>query len=104
MRTSATVTLHPLAWLSSHPHAGAGGHFKIDTPFGFETRIDMRRYLRAAADGPAAAGRPAAPLLYELYAVLVHKGSANFGHYYALIKDLESAEWCAACLRPGRRP
>ena len=28
------------------------------------------------------------PLPYELYAVLVHSGSASFGHYYALIKDL----------------
>ena len=31
--------------------------------------------------------------MYELYAVLVHSGSASFGHYYALIKDLEHGEW-----------
>ena len=30
---------------------------------------------------------------YELYAVLVHSGSATFGHYYALIKDVEAGEW-----------
>lgn len=50
---------------------------------------------------PAATGLPdpcpsAAPSLpYELYAVLVHSGSAAFGHYYALIKDLEGGrgEW-----------
>ncbi|KAL3892565.1 MAG: hypothetical protein SGPRY_015010 [Prymnesium sp.] len=30
---------------------------------------------------------------YELYAVLVHSGSASFGHYYALIKDLAAGEW-----------
>lgn len=30
---------------------------------------------------------------YELYAVLVHSGSASFGHYYALIKDLAHGEW-----------
>lgn len=32
-------------------------------------------------------------LKYELYAVLVHSGSAAFGHYYALIKDLDEGEW-----------
>ena len=31
--------------------------------------------------------------LYELYAVLVHSGSASFGHYYALIKDLSEGDW-----------
>ena len=30
---------------------------------------------------------------YELYAVLVHQGSASFGHYYALIQDLAHGEW-----------
>lgn len=35
----------------------------------------------------ACAGRP--PMPYELYAVLVHSGSASFGHYFALIKDLD---------------
>jgi len=30
-----------------------------------------------------------ASMPYELYAVLVHSGSASFGHYYALIKDLD---------------
>jgi len=34
-----------------------------------------------------------APVNYELYAVLVHSGTASFGHYYALIKDLEHGEW-----------
>ena len=36
---------------------------------------------------------PPPNLQYELYAVLVHSGSASFGHYYALIKDLEHGEW-----------
>eukprot|EP00310_Coccolithus_braarudii_P015546 CAMPEP_0183343100 /NCGR_PEP_ID=MMETSP0164_2-20130417/9077_1 /TAXON_ID=221442 /ORGANISM="Coccolithus pelagicus ssp braarudi, Strain PLY182g" /LENGTH=75 /DNA_ID=CAMNT_0025513851 /DNA_START=1 /DNA_END=225 /DNA_ORIENTATION=- len=31
--------------------------------------------------------------MYELYAVLVHSGSAGWGHYYALIKDLEKSDW-----------
>ena len=36
---------------------------------------------------------PSQSMIYELYAVLVHAGSASFGHYYGLLKDLESSEW-----------
>ena len=38
--------------------------------------------------GPPEAG---GPLPYELYAVLVHSGSPQHGHFYALIKDLDAA-------------
>ena len=31
-----------------------------------------------------------ASMLYDLYAVLVHAGSANSGHYYAVVRDLTS--------------
>ena len=67
-----------------------GQRFKVNTPFPFETMIDMRPFVAAAAGGGGA--RPS-PLLYELYGVLVHAGSANFGHYYAILKDFESSEW-----------
>ena len=43
--------------------------------------------------GEAGGGGSKAALMYELYAVLVHSGSAAFGHYYALIKDLAHGEW-----------
>jgi len=33
------------------------------------------------------------PYLYELYSVLVHKGSALGGHYYAYIKSFENNKW-----------
>jgi len=28
-----------------------------------------------------------------LFAVLIHKGTANSGHYYSFIKDVEDEEW-----------
>jgi len=31
--------------------------------------------------------------VYELYAVMVHSGGAQGGHYYAYIKDLETDKW-----------
>lgn len=76
-----------------------GQRFKVNTPFSFDTTLDMRPYVRAADDDDTSAAGAATgvaaptPMLYELYAVLVHAGSANFGHYYALIKDLDSSEW-----------
>ena len=32
-------------------------------------------------------------LVYELYAVLVHSGSAIGGHYYAYIRSFEDGKW-----------
>jgi len=42
-------------------------------------------------DDPTPPPRRAHP--YELYAVLVHQGSASFGHYYALLQDVDKGEW-----------
>ncbi|XP_030078578.1 ubiquitin carboxyl-terminal hydrolase 47 isoform X3 [Drosophila hydei] len=33
------------------------------------------------------------PYLYELFAIMIHSGSASGGHYYAYIKDFENDEW-----------
>ncbi|KAL5292060.1 USP47 family protein [Megaselia abdita] len=33
------------------------------------------------------------PYNYELFAIMIHSGSATGGHYYAYIKDFESKEW-----------
>lgn len=33
------------------------------------------------------------PFVYELYAIMVHSGSAFGGHYYAYIKDIETSQW-----------
>lgn len=33
------------------------------------------------------------PYIYELFAIMIHSGSASGGHYYAYIKDFESGNW-----------
>lgn len=33
------------------------------------------------------------PYEYELFAIMIHSGSASGGHYYAYIKDFESFKW-----------
>ncbi|XP_022218710.2 ubiquitin carboxyl-terminal hydrolase 47 isoform X2 [Drosophila obscura] len=33
------------------------------------------------------------PYMYELFAIMIHSGSASGGHYYAYIKDFDSNEW-----------
>jgi len=32
-------------------------------------------------------------MIYELYTVLIHKGTATSGHYFAFIKDVEDNKW-----------
>lgn len=36
---------------------------------------------------------PAGPYIYELFAIMIHSGSASGGHYYAYIKELDNNEW-----------
>ncbi|XP_058838684.1 ubiquitin carboxyl-terminal hydrolase 47 isoform X2 [Topomyia yanbarensis] len=33
------------------------------------------------------------PYLYELFAIMIHSGSASGGHYYAYIKDFQTCKW-----------
>lgn len=33
------------------------------------------------------------PYMYELFAIMIHSGSASGGHYYAYIKDFNSYNW-----------
>ncbi|EDW73006.2 uncharacterized protein Dwil_GK17305 [Drosophila willistoni] len=35
----------------------------------------------------------AGPYMYELFAIMIHSGSASGGHYYAYIKDFDNQEW-----------
>lgn len=36
---------------------------------------------------------PIGPYIYELYAIMIHSGSASGGHYYAYIKDFKTDQW-----------
>ncbi|XP_030570000.1 ubiquitin carboxyl-terminal hydrolase 47 isoform X3 [Drosophila novamexicana] len=33
------------------------------------------------------------PYIYDLFAIMIHSGSASGGHYYAYIKDFDNDEW-----------
>lgn len=39
------------------------------------------------------ASNESGPYMYELFAIMIHSGSASGGHYYAYIKDFENGEW-----------
>ena len=74
---------------------------KVNTPLSFPLELPMDEFVDATAEG---AQPPQAP--YELYAVLVHSGSASFGHYYALVRGGRggpSGAWGGSGRRvPGR--
>lgn len=58
---------------------------KITSPFCFPGELNMQRRLSE----PSQLG-----LIYDLSAVLIHKGTAvNSGHYIALIKDENTGQW-----------
>lgn len=38
-------------------------------------------------------GSHSGPYLYELFAIMIHSGSASGGHYYVYIKDFDSGNW-----------
>lgn len=45
------------------------------------------------------------PYLYDLFAIMIHSGSASGGHYYAYIKDFKTEEWSCfndQCVSPVR--
>ncbi|KAI7752502.1 hypothetical protein M8C21_015853, partial [Ambrosia artemisiifolia] len=58
---------------------------KITSAFSFPGQVDMARWLSEQSDSE---------MLYDLSAVLIHKGSAvNSGHYVAHIKDQDTGLW-----------
>jgi len=44
-------------------------------------------------DTPRRAGLAGKPNIYELYSILIHRGSSMAGHYYAYIRSFETGRW-----------
>jgi len=93
--TSADVTPRGNLEATAEETAGgvSAGEAMADSPAGDPMAVDSTPPTAPLAEGmsvahPETETACSGPLPYELYAVLVHSGSASFGHYYALIKDL----------------
>ncbi|OHT00034.1 hypothetical protein TRFO_33382 [Tritrichomonas foetus] len=59
---------------------------KINSRFEFPPTIDLSPYLAPNADRSKSS-------IFDLYGVLVHSGSVNFGHYYAFLRTSTSEQW-----------
>jgi ubiquitin C-terminal hydrolase len=71
---------------------------KLHNRVEFPLVLDMRPYLNTATlpselppltglhGGPRLADVQGQPHIYELFSVLIHRGSSNAGHYYAYIR------------------
>lgn len=49
--------------------------------------------MSASTDNKSSVSNDSGPYLYELFAIMIHSGSASGGHYYAYIKEFENSEW-----------
>jgi ubiquitin carboxyl-terminal hydrolase 7 len=59
---------------------------KINDKFEFPEEIDLSKFLSDDADKSVSA-------VYTLFGVLVHSGSADFGHYYAFLRPSTDEQW-----------
>ncbi len=55
--------------------------------------METREVLQVDSDTQILEYLKQGDLVYELYSVLVHSGSAMGGHYYAYIKSFEDGKW-----------
>jgi hypothetical protein len=58
---------------------------KIDTPFAFQTQLDLA--------GFASVDHRAQPTRYELVGIVLHSGTAAFGHYVSLVRNAKWLEY-----------
>lgn len=75
---------------SSNPASTEGGQ-EDDEGIDMSVNGDCKSLMSnsTSLDSSIAAG----PYTYDLFAIMIHSGSASGGHYYAYIKDLESGSW-----------
>lgn len=58
--------------------------FKVNDRFEFPLELDMGPYIEEEAQN----------LIYDLTAVIIHRGNAHGGHYHAYFRDLlDEADW-----------
>jgi len=55
---------------------------KIQKPIEFDLELDVAPFVNSDT-----------PLKYELYSMMIHRGGAYGGHYYAYIKDFKTGKW-----------
>lgn len=55
--------------------------------FDDDAKVEDGRASRDNGSGAGAGGREGGGMVYDLLAVVVHRGSAYSGHYHALIRD-----------------
>ena len=83
-------------------HHGRRRAAQVHDALAFPEVLDMRPYIdvpdggEGGRGGEAAAKPPTQPLQYELFAVMIHHGTAMGGHYFAYIKACASAAARAA--------
>lgn len=66
-----------------------------DEGIDMSTSTDHRTAVSAEGEQRLKSGEsgPTGPYMYELFAIMIHSGSASGGHYYAYIKEFENNEW-----------
>eukprot|EP00792_Barthelona_sp_PAP020_P009524 TRINITY_DN3301_c0_g1_i2.p1 TRINITY_DN3301_c0_g1~~TRINITY_DN3301_c0_g1_i2.p1 ORF type:complete len:1417 (-),score=407.99 TRINITY_DN3301_c0_g1_i2:322-4542(-) len=78
---------------ANNPQTVETDHEKVDAPW--EARLKEKGVVidKTADDLPEQEIIGTAGNLYELFGVIIHSGSANFGHYYAYIKHFRDGKW-----------
>eukprot|EP01062_Namystynia_karyoxenos_P066637 TRINITY_DN60543_c0_g1_i1.p1 TRINITY_DN60543_c0_g1~~TRINITY_DN60543_c0_g1_i1.p1 ORF type:complete len:734 (+),score=201.50 TRINITY_DN60543_c0_g1_i1:74-2275(+) len=85
LRAPECVTLHLLRF---HQYQDAAGEFrygKHDQPVDYPVEgLDLSRYVQGGEQGAA---------LYDLYGVVIHRGTLQGGHYTAKVRNYEDSQW-----------
>lgn len=59
------------------------GEKKLNDRFEYPLELDMSKYMNEEAKSTLLNDE----LIYELKSIVIHRGGAHGGHYYAFIKD-----------------
>jgi ubiquitin C-terminal hydrolase len=64
---------------------------KVHNKVTFPTELNMATYAASETDDTTTSSD--APLFYDLFAILMHSGTAMGGHYFAFIRDATNNRW-----------